>query len=93
MSEQGHFQGSNSYLELRSVSGTTLDKYRAATQSFLQWSDKMKIPLATESELDAGLSQWMNMMYAEGHRAWQGELLFFLPEYGKAGNKSIPRSL
>ena len=55
----------------------------------------MKVQLA---ELDAWLAQWMNMMYAEGHRAWQGErvlagLLFFLPEYGKAGNKSIPRSL
>ena len=70
MSEQGHFQGSNSSLELRSVSGTTRNKYRAATQ---KWSDKMKVPLATESELDAGLAQWMNMMYAEGHRAWQGE--------------------
>ena len=84
--------------ELLSVSGTTRDKYRAATQNFLEWSDKMKVPLATEFEFDAGLAQWMNMMYAEGHRAWQGErvvagLLFFLSEFGKAGNKSIPRSL
>ena len=52
----------------------------------------------SESELNAGLAQWMNKMYAEGHRAWQGErvvagLLFFPPEDGKAGNKSIPRSL
>ena len=98
MSEQGHFPGSNSNLELRSASEATRDKYRAATQSFLRSTDKMKIPLASESELDAGLAQWMNMMYAEGHRAWQGEravagLLFFLPEYGKAGNKSIARSL
>ena len=98
MSEQGHLQESNSYLQLRSVSGMTRNKYRAATQNFLQWSDKMKVPLATESELNAGLAHWMNMMYAEGHRAWQGEwvvagLLFFLPEYGKASNKSIPSSL
>ena len=97
MSEQGHLQA-HSNLELRSISGTTRNKYRVATQNFLQWSGKMKVPLATESELDAGLAQWMNMMYDEGHRAWQGErvvagLLFFLPEYGKAGNKSIPRSL
>ena len=73
MSERGHFPGSNSYLELRSVSGPTRDKYRAATQDFLRWADKMKVPLASESELDAGLAQWMNMMYAEGHRAWQGD--------------------
>ena len=95
MSWRGHFPGSNSYLELRSVSGPTRDKYRAATQSYLRWADKMKVPLASESELDAGLAQWMNMRYAEGHRAWQGErvvagLLFFLSEHGKAGNKSIP---
>ena len=98
MSEQGHLQGSNSYLELRSVSGTTRNKYRTATHNFLQFSDKMKVRLVTESELDAGLVQWINMMYAEGHRALQDEwvvagLLFFLPEYGKTGNKSIPRSL
>ena len=34
MSEQGHLQGSNSYLELRSVSGTTRNKYRAASHNF-----------------------------------------------------------
>ena len=60
MSEQGHFQGSNSYLELRSVSGATRNTYRAATQIFF---------------------------------AMVAGLLFFLPEYGKAGDKSIPRSL
>ena len=35
MGEQGHLPGSNSYLELRSVSGPTGDKYRTATKTFL----------------------------------------------------------
>ena len=49
-----------------------------------------EVALASESGLDDGLAQWMNTMYASG---WVASLLFFLPEYGKAGDKSIPRSL
>ena len=75
--------------------GTSIGRQRGV---FCNGATRWKLPLASESELDAGLAQWMNTMYAEGHRAWQGErvvagLLFFLPEYGKPGNKSIPRSL
>ena len=48
----------------------------------------MKVPLATESELDAGLAQWMNREKASGVVAG---LLFFPPRIRQGWQQVHPK--
>ena len=76
----------------------TAKSYKAMAHEFFEWCRRRELQLTSAALLDVALVDWQNHFYKLGHRAWRGERLLaavwcLLPEYGKYGEKSLPRSI
>ena len=86
-------------LEQASVRPKTREGYRKAIDGFLNFCDR-QVPPANVDDLataDAALVAFANELYARGHHksAFERTLasfLFFLPEFGRSGVLSLPRT-
>jgi integrase len=84
-------------LEIITVSPKAEAYYRASLTKFVKWSDNLGIRLVTDSDVDSALAKCMTEMYLLGQQSSEGDkllagLLHFAPEWGKYGDRSIPRA-
>ena len=87
-----------SYLETSAVAPGTAKKYRAAVRDWRAWALSRSLPLGTPLEVDTARVAFFNKLFLEGENPWRGELvaagmMHVLPEYSKAGQLSLPRTL
>ena len=74
---------------LEQLLGASISQRADARQVSGADSNFLAVTLTSESELDAGLARWMNEMYIEGHRAWQGERVVAGPPSIRQGRQQV----
>ena len=64
-----------SALETKSVTRKTQEVYATSVREFCGWSALLADSNVEASEVDRLLTEFMNLLSSEGHRAWKGEKL------------------
>ena len=86
-----------SALETKSVIRKTLEVHAASVREFCGWSGLLADSNVEALEVDRLLTEFMNLLSSEGHRAWNGEkllasVLFFFPTLSQLDGNRLARS-
>ena len=84
-------------LETKSVTRKTLELHATSVLEFCDWSGLSADSNVKALEVDRLLTEFMNLLFSEGHRAWKGENLlasvfFFFPTFSKLEGNRLARS-
>ena len=86
-----------SAVETKSVARKTLELHATCVHEFCDWSGLSADSNVEALEVDRLVTEFMNLLFSEGHRAWKGEkllasVLFFFPTFSQLEGNRLARS-
>ena len=90
-------QTSLTLLEQNAVGPHTMKMYTKETEDFVRFGFPRGLDFKDATIVDRLATDYMNLLYKDGYRAYRGDrltaaILHFHPEFGKLGDKSLPRT-